>query len=516
MWAATTRDRSGGRELAPLAAVPVLAMAVAVGLVLLALSWRAGLTGGELATLVDGDHLFWGHLDRPPLLPLLARLADTVPGGSTVGARLPATLLSAAGVLVTALTARELGGARHAQVLAAAVYASSAFVLGTGYLLSTTTVSVFLWAVFCWLLVRWARTGNDRLPIWLGVVTAVALQSDFMIAALWVVLCVALLTVGPRQLAARSRLWAAGVLAALTTVPGLIWQAHNGWPRHTAWQAVEPAISAKLTFLPVLLLSAGVLAGAAGGCYGAAQLLRCTELSRYAFLGWTAIGVTATFLALDFRPYPVAGLFPVLWAAAAVSLERRPLPRAWRWLPSWPVLALSALLAVPGMAGLSGSLGWPHSPLTPATWLAQYSGRGPFDRQLGSGPGDAAWPALADGVAGRYLALPRSARSHVVIVTQSYWAAAALDRFGDARGLPPVYSAQGGFWYFGAPPEDADSVLYVGDPVRIRPYFDDLRELGTVPVGAPGAGAVPGDTPLWLASGRHEPWSWMWPVLRTG
>jgi hypothetical protein len=516
MWAVMTRDRSGGRELAALAAVPVLSIAVSVGLVLLALSWRAGLTGGELATLVDGDHLSWGYPDRPPLLPLLARLADTVTGGSTAGARLPATLLSAAGVLVAALTARELGGARYAQVLAAAVYASSAFVLGTGYLLGATTVDAFLWAVFCWLLVRWARTGDDWLSVGLGVVTAVALQSDFMVVALWVVLGVALLTVGPRQLATRSPLWVAGALASLTTVPGLIWQAHNGWPRHSAWHAVEPALSSKLTFLPVLLLSAGVLAGAAGACYGAVQLLRCAELSRYAFLGWTAIGVTATFLALDFRPYPVAGLFPVLWAAAAVSLERDPLPRAWRWLPSWPVLALSTLLALPGMAGLSGSLGWPHSPLTPASWLAQYSGRGPFDRQLGPRPGDAAWPAFADGVAGRYLALPEAARAHVVIVTQGYWAAAALDRFGAARGLPRVYSAQGGFWYFGAPPEDADSVLYIGDPVGIRPYFDDLRELGTVPAGTPGAGVVPGDTTLWLAVGRHEPWSRVWPALRTG
>jgi 4-amino-4-deoxy-L-arabinose transferase-like glycosyltransferase len=514
MRAVMTRGRSGGRELAPLATVPVLAMAVATGLVLLALSWRAGLTGGELATLVAGDHLSWGYVDRPPLLPLLARLADTVAGGSTVGARLPATLLSAAGVLVTALTARELGGARYAQVLAAAVYASSAFVLGTGYLLSSTTVDVFLWSLFCWLLARWARTGDDRLPIWLGVVTAVALQSDFMIAAVWVVLCVALLTVGPRQLATRSRLWAAGALAALTTAPGLIWQARNGWPRHTAWNAVEPAISAKLTFLPVLLLSAGVLAGAAGAVYGVVQLLRCAELSRYAFLGWTVIGVTATFLALDFRPYPVVGLFPVLWAAAAVELERHPLPRAWRWLPSWPVLALSALLALPGMTGLSGSLGWPHSPLTPATWLAQYGGRGPFDRQLGPRPGDAAWTALADEVAGRYLALPAAARANVVIVTQSYWAAAALDRFGEARGLPKVYSAQAGYWYFGAPPEDTDTVLYVGDPAAIRPYFDELRDLGTVAAGPPGAGVVPGGTALWLVGGRHEPWSRLWPLLR--
>lgn len=512
MRAVVTTPRDGGNALAPLATVPVLTVAGGFAVVLLVLSWRTGLTGGELGALAASDHLAWGYADRPPLLPVLARVADAITGGSTVGARLPAVLLSTAGVLVTALTARELGGGRYAQVLASGVFASSAFLLNTGYLLATTTVDAFLWAVACWLLVRWARTCDDRVPIWLGVVTAVALQTDYLMAALWAVLCIALLTVGPRELATRTRLWVAAGLAALTTVPSLLWQAQHGWPRRTAWHAAESAMAAKLTFVPVLLLSAGVLAGALAACYGAARLLGSDEFSGYAFLGWTAIGVTATFLALDFRPYNVVGLLPVLWAATAVDLERRPLPRGFRWLPSWPVLLVSALLAVPATAGVPGL---PSSPLSPATWLAQYGAKGPRDKQVGPRPGDAAWTGLADAVATRYQALPAEVQPHVVIITQSYWAAAALDRFGGSRGLPEVYSPQGGYWYFGTPPEQTDPVLYVGNVSEIRPYFDDLRELGRVPAGTPGAGPVPGGDVIWLASGRREPWTRLWPELRT-
>ncbi|HEX4360018.1 MAG TPA: glycosyltransferase family 39 protein [Pseudonocardia sp.] len=512
MRAVVIRPRDGGTALAPLATVPVLTVAGGFAAVLLVLSWRTGLTGGELGALAAGDHLAWGYVDRPPLLPVLARLAELVTGESTVGARLPAVLLSTAGVLVTALTARELGGGRYAQVLASAVYASSAFLLSTGYLLATTTVDAFLWAVAGWLLVRWARTGDDRLPIWLGVVTAVALQADYLMAALWGVLGIALLTVGPRQLASRPRLWVAGAVAALTVVPGLVWQAQHGWPRHAAWNAAESAMTAKLTFVPVLLVSAGVLAGALAACYGAVRLLRSEELSRYAFLGWTAIGVTATYLALDFRPYNVAGLLPVLWAAAAVELERHPLPRGLRWLPSWPVLLVSALLALPATAGLPTVA---DSPVSPATWLARYGAKGPIDRQVGPRPGDAVWTGLADAVAARYEALPPEVRPRVVIITQGYWAAAALDRFGRSRGLPDVYSPQGGYFYFGTPPERADPVLYVGDARDIRPYFTDLRELGSVAAGTPGVASLPGDATLWLASGRREPWAWLWPALRT-
>jgi len=165
-----------GGALAPLATAPVLMLAGCVGAVLLVLSWRSGYSGGELSMLAAGRHLGWGYADRPAMLPALTRVLDGATGGSPIGVRLPATVLTSAGVVVTALIAREFGGGRSAQTLAAALHASSASTLGTGYVLSATTVDTFCWAVCGWLLVRWARTGDNRLPIWLGVVTALALQ----------------------------------------------------------------------------------------------------------------------------------------------------------------------------------------------------------------------------------------------------------------------------------------------------------------------------------------------------
>jgi hypothetical protein len=60
----------------------------------------------------------WGYLDQPPITPLVARtLASIVDEPWFL--RLPAILAPVAAVFVAALIAREVGGARRAQALAA-------------------------------------------------------------------------------------------------------------------------------------------------------------------------------------------------------------------------------------------------------------------------------------------------------------------------------------------------------------------------------------------------------------
>src|SRR5262249_36008156 len=109
------RARTGASAEAPpsivaLARWPVLAITVGVGLVLLMTSGRVGYFDDELYFLAAGHHLDWGYADQGPLVPLLARLMDTVLPNSLSGERLPVTVLSATGVVVAALIARELGG----------------------------------------------------------------------------------------------------------------------------------------------------------------------------------------------------------------------------------------------------------------------------------------------------------------------------------------------------------------------------------------------------------------------
>jgi hypothetical protein len=481
-------------SIASLARWPVLAIAAGTGLLLLLTSGRVGYFDDELYLSVAGRHVDWGYADQGPLVPLLARAMDIVFPGSLVGVRLPATVLTAVGVVMAALIARELGGRRRAQALTAGTYAMAT--VAGGHLLTTATVDVFFWLVTTLLLVRWVRLRDDRLLLWLGVVTAIALQNKWLLAAFWVVVAVSVLAVGPRRLLRRPLLWIGAVLAMLATLPNLLWQAHHGWPQLAMTQVIAKEgslIGGRWTFLPLVLMTAGIGVGTALFCYGLWRLLRSPELRTYRFLGWTFVGLGVVFLVTGGRFYYLAGLVAPLLAAGAVELQRREPARWWRWTFTWPVYVLSTIIALTALPVLPVS--WP----TPARPVSLSS--------LG-------WPELTDTVTGAYRALPPATRRTTAVVTYSYWDASALDRYGPARGLPQAFSPNRGYWYFGAPPDDADTVLFVGsDPTYLHRYFTEVRQVAIVTTG-PAMNLFSLATPIWLCSGQRAPWSQLWPQLR--
>ncbi len=146
---------------------PLLVLSSAVAAVLLALSTRYGYHRDELYFLAAGRHLAWGYPDQPPLTPLLARLASAAAGDSLVALRTPSALAAFLVVLLTGLLARELGGGRAAQVLAAGCMAASPVLLVEAHLLSTSIFDLLVWTALTLLVVRVLRTGQQRL--WLLV-----------------------------------------------------------------------------------------------------------------------------------------------------------------------------------------------------------------------------------------------------------------------------------------------------------------------------------------------------------
>ncbi len=81
------------------------------------LAW--GYMTDELYLLDSLDRLDWGFVDHPPLSVALLLLVRTFLGDSIVAIRILPALFSAAIVLITGLLARELGGGKTAQPLAA-------------------------------------------------------------------------------------------------------------------------------------------------------------------------------------------------------------------------------------------------------------------------------------------------------------------------------------------------------------------------------------------------------------
>ncbi|MBP2473967.1 4-amino-4-deoxy-L-arabinose transferase-like glycosyltransferase [Crossiella equi] len=476
---------------------PVSAVAGVLAAALLAVSGRYGYFGDELYFIAAGRHLDWGYADQGPLLPLLAWLMDSLAPGSLTVLHLPSVLFAVATTVVTALLARELGGQRRAQFLAALVCAGCPFTLGNGHLASTNGPDVLMWALAGWLLVRWVRTRADGVLLWLGPVTAVALQAKFLIVGFWLAAGLAALVFGPRDLLTRPKLWLAAGFTVLVTLPSLWWQAGHGWPQlgMTGQIAGEGELMSggALGFLPFALFTAGLLTGVVLLVFGLLRLLRAPALRPYAFLGWAFLGVVALFLATGGRPYYVCGLFPVLWAAGAVEASRLRLAAWWRWSLTVPAALVSAAAMV--------FIGLPLRPVESA------AGRGSTDFIATHSVG---WEELADQVAAAH----RNAPPGTAVITNGYWTASALAYFGPARGLPDPYSRSRGYWYFGTPPESAHSVLFVGRAQELLARnFTEVRQVGVVDTRLGGNTAAQ-DTPLYLATGRTRSWARLWPEMR--
>jgi hypothetical protein len=467
----------------------IAALAVAV---LVPTAMRYGFFGDELYYRASGDRLAPAFADNGPAVPAIAHVMSAIAPDSLLVLRLPSIVLAAAGIVVTALIARELGGGRGAQMLAAAGYATGLFLLGQAVTLSSNVVDIALWTVVTWLVVRWTRTRSDHLLLLAALVTAAAFQVKWLIPFFWICATVAVLAVGPREMLRRPLLWVGAAVVVVTAVPSLLWQAAHGWPQ-LAMSAVvageQEAIGGRVAFVPLFVAAAGPL-GAILLVYGTWRLLRSDELRPYRFLGLTVLLVVAAFVITDGRVYYPLGTVPVAIAAGAVELVRR----APRWLRRWglpPVVVLSAAIAV-------SVLPWqPAADVRPAA----------DSSDLGSNLavyGKFGWPELATTTSAAYRALPPDVRARTVVLTPSYWSASAIDQLGDGV---PVYGTGRGFWYFGRPADTVTSVLWVGP--QPPEGFTSVRRVATVdePRGMPGDTRGVG---VWFADGPRQSWADYW------
>ncbi|RAY15990.1 glycosyl transferase, family 39 [Actinomadura craniellae] len=476
-------------------------MAGALGVVLLALSTRYGYHRDELYFRVAGQNLDWGYPDQPPLLPLLTRAITELFGDALFVQRLPAALLSAAGVVVAALTARELGGHRRAQLLTAGAYTVCPFVSATGHAFYTATLDLFVSTALVWLAVRWVRTRDQRLLLGIGVVAAVAVNVKYLAVFLLAALVAGLVISGPRDFARRPMLLAGALIAGAAAVPGLLWQARHGWPQlEMADQiAAEGDFGGRPGFIPFQLLLTGVVLSWLW-IYGLWRLFRSRELAPYRFLGYGYLLLTALFLVTAGKPYYLAGLWAALWAAGAVEVERRGAPRGAGWtitVPAYVFTGISTVLLT--------------LPVYPVGMLAD-TPQPVINADTAETVG---WPRFAAEVARVHRALPAAERARATIVTSNYGEAGALDRYGPELGLPRAYSGHNGYWYFGRPADTGGPTIFIGPEgdAGLRRFWTDVTAAGRIDNGVDLDNEEQGKS-VWVCRGQRMPWTALWPQLR--
>ena len=211
---------------------PVLLVAGLMVAVLLAVSGQYGFHGDEMYFVVAGQHPAFGYVDQPPLTPLLSAASVALLGVSPTAVRVLPALEMALVVVLVALMARDLGGSRRAQVIAAIIAALSGY-LGAGHLDTTTEPDLLAWAIVLWLLVKLLAGGDRRLWLAVGVTTGIGLENKDTLLFLGAGLAVGLVLARRWDVMRSPWAWAAIGIALLLWAPNLAWQAANGWPQLT-------------------------------------------------------------------------------------------------------------------------------------------------------------------------------------------------------------------------------------------------------------------------------------------
>lgn len=443
----------------------VFVTALAVGMLQLATGWRYGLFRDEFYYLACANHLDWGYVDHPPISILVLAGVRGVLGDSLLALRLVPALLFGFLVWLAAALARELGGGRFAQSLAALSVAIVPEYLALTSFYSMNAFDLVFWAVAALLLARLARTDDVRLWRPLGLVIGLGLLNKISLLFFAFSLGVAVLISPLRRHLARRELWEGVLLAVLLFSPYLLWEVRHDW--------------ATLEFMRNVTRYKNVALSPLG--FATAQLRELHPFNAPIWLLWLTwllfasagrrfrvLGIVfvATFLVLAVqhsKPYYLGPAFPMLLAAGALVVEAVSEAHRWRWVrPAVLVLlvtggALIAPLAIPVLP-VETLIAYQRAlRIMPAAHEKNHLG--PLEQHFADRFG---WPEMTREVARICATLPANERARAVILTKNYGEAGAIDYYGRRYGLPPAHSPHNNYYFWGPGPAQAPVVIAIG------------------------------------------------------
>jgi len=433
----------------------LLILALSVVLLHIAVNGRYGFHRDELLTYTNAQHLAWGYVPYPPVTPFLARIDLELFGTSLRGFRMAAAFAHGLLVLLTGLAARELGGRREAQFLAAfgAIMTGGALVHGS--FLSYSTFDFPCWILVAYFVIRLLKSDDPRWCVAIGAAIALGMMAKYSMAFLVIGVLGGLLLTPARRYLKSWWLWCGVALALLLMLPNIVWQVHHHFvtlaylksihARDIRWGWTDYFLPHQLrnpnpVMVPIWLAGLWYLFGTTGG-------------RRYRMLGWMYVIPLLAFLLAKGRDYYLAPAYSMLMAAGAVCGEH--------WVNSlsagsarvarritWQVLLVATLYTI--------AITLPIAPLGSSWWrLANGANGGNFDMQIG-------WQEYVEQIAKVRDSLPADERAAVGVLTYDEGETGAVNMYGRAYGLPRAISGMNSNWYRGYGDPAPQAVIVIG------------------------------------------------------
>ncbi|MFN2137955.1 MAG: glycosyltransferase family 39 protein [Candidatus Promineifilaceae bacterium] len=487
----------------------LLLLGSAVALFHILTNGQYGFHRDELDILMNARQLAWGYVAYPPITPFIARIGLELFGSSLVGLRLFPALAQGMVVVLTGLMARDFGGGRWAQVIAAVAAAIAPIALTTGTLIQYMSFDYLWWVLLSFCTVRLLRTDDPRWWLGMGAAIGLGMMTKYTMIFFVVGLVVAILITSARRYLRSPWLWAGAGLAILIFLPNLLWQMQHdfisidflnaihardlAWGRADSYLPDQLYVTANPFVLPLWLA-------------GLAFLLFTPAGKPFRPLAWMYIVTFALLLISRGRSYYLAPAYPVLLAAGSAWLES--------WIQSLPgrkakgiqggiavVLLIGALLAIVTSK--------PVVPANSLLWDMAINVNATAAEMIG-------WPDLAEQVAEIYAELPVEQRAATVILAGNYGEAGALDLYSQEYDLPRVISGANSLWARGYGDPAPETVIVVGfDGQYAQRYFAKCQVAGHVTnrYGVHNEESTRHTTIFVCQEPRH-PWAEMWPTMQ--
>jgi 4-amino-4-deoxy-L-arabinose transferase-like glycosyltransferase len=488
------------------------------------LEWIAPTVGSyhyfidEFYYLACANHLALGYVDHPPLSIFLLWIVRGLLGDSLLALRFVPALAGGLTVLLVGNIARRMGARSLGQLLAA-----GAVVIGLAYQImfsyySMNALSILLWAVGLWILLRIEQENEPRWWLVLGVVIGIGLLNKHTFILFPASLFVGLLLTPSRRHLLSRWFWLGCVIAALLILPNLIWQAMNGWPslefyRNAVIYKNVPTPPLQVLLFQILATNPGTLVLWIAGLV---HLLVSKERRPLRYLGWMYVALLALMIvSQSSRPDRIVEAYMILFAAGgayfSVLWRRKP----FRWL-RW---ALPSIFLITGVA--LAPLGLPLLPVDATASYAARLGVVPqIEKSEGANPQlplwigyRIGWEEFVDAIEAAANEVDSAELQRTIILVPTYGQAGAIELLGRGRHLPPVYATQNSYFHWGPPPDSTRVAILAGFSEKtVRDLFNQAKVAGVF--NCAHCIRWMDDQPIWIARNPKVKLTDAWPQLK--
>lgn len=436
----------------------------------------------EMLYFAMGNHLDWGFASTPPLMSFLSFIIIKVFGYHEFFIKLFPALAGSLMLIIIALFIKELGGGR-----AALVTASSAHILSTAMLRSSSLFMPVIFELFFWLLIlffvlKLINRQDPKYWLWLGVSFGLAFLNKYSVLVLGGSTVLAILISKHRKLLFSKYVLYAFLLFLLIISPNVIWQISHNLPVVTHMSELYRTqlvhVSAGSFFLDQLLMNSSVVLIWMPGLIG---VLFFRQEKKYRLFGYIMLLVVLLFLISKGKSYYTLGVYPVMFAFGGYIFEkyfRKQLALIVSICFIQTIIILPFGLPILKQESMKKYSAFFSEYITNAPMRNEDNGYYPIPQDYMDMTG---WDELARLVSQAYDRLTREQSKRCTIYANNYGQAGAIDFYGKKYNLPGAVSLNDSY-VFWAPDSLTSDIFIVSDHSLgdIPNLFESYQQVGEI------------------------------------